>query len=561
MNRKLVLIILLVLVLVLVNTLYFNFSKEDISGKIVGENVVLNNQGVSDFTLRQSLNIPRSYQTLRTQNGVIYSTIGSPFQLAFDSINQRDNLVQNIPESQIRPNFKGYIIELKEKPLLVKKLEVEEEIVQEVIIEENIIIGNVVTSLEKPLSEIKTVENLEKIPFISKQTVDNVRRDVQNELQLQKNKIEQEHNNFKNKAGGIIFPNKITGLVVSNEVKEPLVLNEYVKVFNGIVLNINKEEADEISKFPEVKRVTPNYKVNITLMDSIPLINADDVWKLDVDGNNCATTEKECLTGKGVTIGIIDTGVDYTHTDLGSCLGTGCKVIGGYDFANTLDMNNDGDILDCYIQDISGLYCESDFSIDKNNDGDFKDCYTELVSGNICEEDLDPMDDHGHGTHVAATAAGNGVLKGIAPDADIYAYKVLDSYGSGSFDGIIAGIERSVDPNQDGDYSDHLDVISLSLGTDCFGGYTIRCGPDDPASQAIDNAVSLGVVAVIAAGNSGPNTRTIGSPGTAKKAITIGASYNNDSTISSSELYINDNSTEYLYPHQDIMKQWNTLIG
>lgn len=132
--------------------------------------------------------------------------------------------------------------------------------------------------------------------------------------------------------------------------------------------------------------------------------------------------------------------------------------------------------------------------------------------------DADPMDDHGHGTHVAATAAGkdpDGVFLGVAPDAKILAYKVLNSRGSGTWSGVIAGIERAVDPNQDGDFSDKADIISISLGG--------PGNPDDPVSRAVDAAVESGVVAVIAAGNSGPRTQTIGSPGTARKAITVGA--------------------------------------
>ncbi|MEK6871399.1 MAG: S8 family serine peptidase, partial [Nanoarchaeota archaeon] len=235
--------------------------------------------------------------------------------------------------------------------------------------------------------------------------------------------------------------------------------------------DISTEEAERIKKIKGVKSVSPNYEVEATLMDSVPLIGADKVWQLDTDGNNCVVSGKECLTGKGIKIGIIDTGVDYTHADLGGCFGNNCKVAWGYDFVN---------------------------------------------------KDSDPMDDHGHGTHVAATAGGKGVLQGVAPDATIYAYKVLSAGGSGSFSNVIAAIERSVDPDQDKDFSDHLDVISLSLGAYC-GKYPPECGPDDSVSRAIDNAVSAGVVAVIAAGNSGPGEKTIGSPGTAREAITVGA--------------------------------------
>jgi hypothetical protein len=135
------------------------------------------------------------------------------------------------------------------------------------------------------------------------------------------------------------------------------------------------------------------------------------------------------------------------------------------------------------------------------------------------------MDDNGHGTHCAGIAAGkldldndnvyepeNGEIWGVAPDATLFAYKVLDTYGSGWTSDVIAGIEAAVE--------DHADVISMSLGG--FGN------PDDPLSQAVDNAVAQGVVVVVAAGNEGPDYETISSPGTARKAITVGASNKSD---------------------------------
>jgi len=238
--------------------------------------------------------------------------------------------------------------------------------------------------------------------------------------------------------------------------------------FNGIHADIDEKDVSKLRKAGY--KVYPNQKVQAVLMDSVPLINADDVWKLDGDGNDCAASGKECLTGKWIKIAIVDTGVDYTHDDLGGCFGAECKVIGGYDIVNNDD---------------------------------------------------DPMDDMGHGTHVASIAAGNGALKGVAPDANILAYKVLNQYGSGYWDWIIEGIERAIDPNQDGDFSDKADIISMSIGG--FGD------PDDPVSQAVDNAVDAGVIVTVAAGNSGPSLQTINSPGTARKAITVGASAKDDS--------------------------------
>ncbi len=262
--------------------------------------------------------------------------------------------------------------------------------------------------------------------------------------------------------------------------------NKFKKVFNGVSLELSESEVEEIKKIEGVKAVYPNLQVNITLMDSVPLINADDVWLLDANGNDCSISGEPCLTGEGVTIAILDTGIDYTHPDLGGCFGTGCKVEDGWDFVT----------------------CES------------------ILGGGGCNtgyekpEDNNPMDEDGHGTHVAATAAGNGVLKGVAPDAKIYAYRVLNKEGRGLFDWIIAGIERAVDLNENGipceNPGDYADIISMSLGG--FGN------PDDAMSQTIDNA-ALCVIPVISAGNSGPDASLIGSPGTARKAITIGASF------------------------------------
>ncbi|MFH1055786.1 MAG: S8 family serine peptidase [Candidatus Altiarchaeota archaeon] len=242
----------------------------------------------------------------------------------------------------------------------------------------------------------------------------------------------------------------------------------FISLFNGMTLNLTREEAEELRNMPQVKSVYPNYKVDATLMDSVPLIGADTVWQLwDPEDNE--------ITGSNVTIAVIDTGVDYTHPDLGGCLGPGCKVAGGWDFVNN---------------------------------------------------DSDPMDDNGHGTHTAGVAAGDGALKGVAPGATILAYKALKSDGSGSYSDVLAAIEKASDPNGDGDYSDHADIILLALGTSC-GTYSQYCGPDDPLSTSVDNAADNGIVIVVAAGNGG-GTGTITSPATARKAITVAASDKND---------------------------------
>ena len=231
-----------------------------------------------------------------------------------------------------------------------------------------------------------------------------------------------------------------------------------LQIINGISADVDLDTLNKLSKHSKVKSIELDRVAHVFLDESLDEIKAKDVWNLfDVNGNS--------ITGVGKTIAIIDTGVDYTHTDLGGCFGPTCKVIGGYDFVNN---------------------------------------------------DSNPMDDHGHGTHVAATAAGNGLLKGVAPDAKILAYKVLNSGGSGSYSAIISAVQRATDPNQDGNSADHVDVASMSLGG---GG-----NPDDSQSLAVDNSSAAGVVHTISAGNSGRSgPSTIGSPGTARTAITIAA--------------------------------------
>jgi serine protease AprX len=130
----------------------------------------------------------------------------------------------------------------------------------------------------------------------------------------------------------------------------------------------------------------------------------------------------------------------------------------------------------------------------------------------------DPYDDQDHGTHVAATVAGDGVgtsadaarYAGVAPGAGIYAAKVLNSAGSGTEAQIVDGIQWCVDETP-------AKILSLSLGT--------ATGSDgrDGLSQAVNNAVAAGKVVVVAAGNAGDGPESVGSPGAARDALTVGA--------------------------------------
>ncbi|MFX1252669.1 MAG: S8 family peptidase [Promethearchaeota archaeon] len=129
------------------------------------------------------------------------------------------------------------------------------------------------------------------------------------------------------------------------------------------------------------------------------------------------------------------------------------------------------------------------------------------------------FDGHGHGTHVAGIIAGDGSAssgkyKGVAPKATIIAAKVLDTYGSGWASDIIAGVEWAVEQG--------AKILNLSLGG------SGPCDGTDIMSKACDAAVDAGTVVCVAAGNSGPDPSTVGTPGCAHKVITVGASDDND---------------------------------
>lgn len=149
---------------------------------------------------------------------------------------------------------------------------------------------------------------------------------------------------------------------------------------------------------------------------------------------------------------------------------------------------------------------------------------SKIIDGfNFLTGEKDPFDDNGHGTHVAAITAGNGNLKGVAPDAEIVAYKALDENGMGYLSNILSALDKAIGTRQDVDPLNDIDVINLSLGMDCYPGYSEDCGPDDIFSQSVDNAVNAGIEVVVAAGNSGPDKSTIDSPATSRKAISVGA--------------------------------------
>ncbi len=234
--------------------------------------------------------------------------------------------------------------------------------------------------------------------------------------------------------------------------------------FNGVAAKINVEELESLASNPAVKKIYVDSHVSLSTSISPEI---DDALRVIRSGSDSG------IDGSGITIAVIDSGIDKNHPDL---IG---KIISERDFVPSF---SDG-----------GFFCPNE------GDGDDDDIANDRV---------------GHGTHVAGIIAADGEVEGIAPGAQLIAIKSLDKCGADS-SWILKGIEYAIDPNGDGDYSDRADIISMSLGG--------RGDETSPLSVAVENAVKSGSFAVVAAGNSGKFS-PVGSPGAAPSALTVGAS-------------------------------------
>jgi len=254
-----------------------------------------------------------------------------------------------------------------------------------------------------------------------------------------------------------------------------LKLKHRYKTINGFSGNITTGGLEKLKNSPDVKRIYFNGIKNITLDVSVPLINATKTWGLIYNGTN--------LTGKGETVCVIDTGVDYNHTNLGG--GWGVKIIDGY---NTVGNG-------------ANKACSSDNSR----------CF----------------DDNGHGTHVIGTIISNdATFRGVSPDAKIIAIKACNSNGDCADADVISGIDLCIDNAT----NLNISVISMSLGA---GTFTNHCNGDSLA-PAINTAVGQNISVVVATGNGG-NSNQIASPACVQNATPISASDDSDGIASFSD--------------------------
>ena len=285
-------------------------------------------------------------------------------------------------------------------------------------------------------------------------------------------KVEQSHKAFKEHVQSLKSQKNVTNY----KVEDVNITREYKKAINGVAMTLPGVAVKDLLQSGVVKHVFKDYEVKVDppveTKEAIDPKMADSIPQIGVD-----KLHAENIKGKGIKVGVLDTGIDYNHPDLKDV------YKGGYDF-----VDDDADPMETTYED-------------------WINAGKPTYPGRVYYTN--------HGTHVAGTIAAqqkNGVdyaVKGVAPEVDLYAYRVLGVWGGGDTAGILAGIDQAI--------TDGMDVINMSLGA-------ATNNPLYATSVAVNNAMLSGVVTVVAAGNAGPNEKTLGSPGTAALGISVGAS-------------------------------------
>jgi minor extracellular serine protease Vpr len=278
------------------------------------------------------------------------------------------------------------------------------------------------------------------------------------------------------------------------------VLYDYQDAYNGVAVRVPVNALASLVGAPGVVAVHPSLRVERENVAGVQYIRANEAWS------------DTGFTGAGQKIAIIDTGVDYTHANFG---GPGTPEA---------FEDNDGTVIEPGTFPTAKVVGGTDLV------GDDYFASSDDPARQVPHPDPDPLDCNGHGSHVAGTAAGFGVLDdgttfggpydattytnsfrigpGVAPQASILAYRVFGCEGDASDAVVVAAINQAV--------ADGATVISMSLGSP-FGR------ADTVDSVASDNASLDGVVVVAAAGNAGPSAYIHDSPGASDRTISAAA--------------------------------------
>jgi minor extracellular serine protease Vpr len=224
--------------------------------------------------------------------------------------------------------------------------------------------------------------------------------------------------------------------------------HEFELAYNGFVLTLPADQLPLLAMVPGIAGIHPDVEVVRESVSDTLVVDAQPELVNGVPAVGAPAAWDAGYRGTGMRIAIIDDGIDYTHPDLGGCLGPGCKVFAGYDFIELDDDPQQG--------------------------------YTTSGTPAVTTRDY-------HGTHVASTAAG---LKGVAPEAGILGVRVLGSGGRSHLSALMAGIEFAMQHD--------VDVMSMSIG---IANTTAQS--TSPYALMTGNVVLSGVVWVNSNGNDG----------------------------------------------------------
>jgi minor extracellular serine protease Vpr len=275
--------------------------------------------------------------------------------------------------------------------------------------------------------------------------------------------------------------------------------------YNGIQAVVPQSSLADLATLPDVVAVRAVRRFKPSNERGVPYMNGPAAW------------QDTGVTGDGVKVAIIDTGVDYTHADFG---GPGTEAAFAAAEATSTAAADPTLFGPTSTTKVKGGF---DFV------GDDYDASSDDPAANTPVPDPNPLDCNGHGSHVAGTASGYGVLSngstfggpydastesnswnvapGVAPEAEIYAYRVFGCEGSSDI--VNLAIDRAV--------ADGVDVINMSLGSS-FGN-----SATDPTTVAAENAALAGIAVVASAGNDGGNAYITGSPATGNHVLSVAA--------------------------------------